>query len=439
MDSTRIKNLFLIILLLYIFIFLFVFESSAANQKQWTESEIAFLKLNWIGNLPEIPADPSNKQSDNLEAAKFGHLLFFDKRFSKNGKVSCALCHIPEKAFTDGLAKAKAIGVTARSTPSIIGIAYSHWYFWDGRSDSLWSQALSPLEHSVEHGGNRSQYAHIIFNDPNYRKKYQKIFGALPDLANKKRFPEHAAPGDDNILRSNWKAMREQDQKAVTNVFVNIAKSIAAYQRMLIPSASRFDNYVATVLKSTPSDYLSKEEISGLKLFIGKAMCITCHQGPLFTNHGFHNVGAPDPANKNLLSPIINLFREKPLFDVGRYHGISIAKESEFNCLGDYSDASVNDCSELTFANTKYSSTLGAFKVPTLRNIVETAPYFQLGQFSTLSEVLNHYNNAPDAPVGHSELTPLGLTSKELVEIEAFLQSLSSPPAVAAEWLSNPH
>ena len=80
--------------------------------------------------------------------------------------------------------------------------------------------------------------------------------------------------------------------------------------------------------------------------------------------------------------------------------------------------------------NTRYSSTLGAFKVPTLRNISMTAPYFQQGQFSTLSEVLNHYNNAPNAPVGHSELTPLGLTSQEMVQIEAFLMSLSSPPAV---------
>ena len=439
MRTEKVQELLLNFLVLCILIFTYITELQAANQTNWSESEITFLKLNWINNLPTNSTDPSNKYSDNLETIKFGHLLFFDKKFSKNGEISCASCHVPEKSFTDGLAKAEGVGTTARSTPSIIGIADSKWFFWDGRSDSLWSQALSPLESPEEHGGNRSQFAHIIFNDPVYRKSYQNIFGALPDMNDKTRFPENAAPGINDLLSSNWNSMNEVDQNAITRIFVNIAKAIDAYQRIILPSPSRFDKYVSAVMNSTPNTYLSEDEISGLKLFIGKAMCITCHQGPLFTNHGFHNVAAPDPASSQFLNFILNLFREKPSFDTGRYQGIKEAKASKFNCLSEYSDASVGDCAELRFANTAYSSTLGAFKVPTLRNIAETAPYFQMGQFSTLSEVLNHYNNAPEAAIGHSELTPLGLTSKELVEIEAFLHSLSSPPSVAAEWLSNPH
>ncbi len=191
--------------------------------------------------------------------------------------------------------------------------------------------------------------------------------------------------------------------------------------------------------ESRPNNYLTDEEISGLKLFIGKAKCITCHQGPLFTNHAFHNVGAPDPASESIFSSFINLFRQKPQFDVGRFNGVQKVVNSEFNCLGSFSDASDDECAELKFINTNYASTLGAFKVPTLRNIASTAPYFQLGQFAHLNDVLIHYNNAPNAPIGHSELTPLGLTGKELNELESFLQSLSSPPAVAAEWLSSPH
>lgn len=405
-------------------------QAQAIDKSQWSSAELAILKMNWLGSLPTLPPSPSNIYANNLFAAQFGHKLFFDNRLSKNKTVACASCHIPEKSFTDGLAKAEGIGKTSRGTPSIIGVAYSPWFFWDGRSDSLWSQALSPLESSVEHGGNRSQYARIIYDDPDYRKRYQNIFGPLPDLSDINRFPVSAAPGDDNALSSRWHEMTESDQTTITQVFVNIGKAIAAYERLLLPSASRYDNYVSAVLNSKSNDYLSNDEIAGLRLFIGKAKCATCHQGPLFSNHAFHNVGAPDPANEKTL---LNLFRNKPLFDVGRYKGVRQALKNDFNCLGIYSDASDNDCAELKFANMKYAATLGAFKVPTLRNIATTAPYFQLGQFADLNEVLNHYNKAPDAPVGHSELTPLGLSNKELSQIEAFLHSLSSPLAVAVE------
>lgn len=418
---------------------LFTIQVQTANTSQWSEAELALLKMNWLGSLPELPPDPSNKYADNLAAAEFGHKLFFDKRLSKNGQVACASCHIPEKSFTDGLAKSEGIGKTSRGAPSIIGIAYSPWFFWDGRSDSLWSQALSPLEASVEHGGNRSQYARIIYEDPDYRKRYQDIFGPLPDLSDTERFAVNAAPGDDIELSARWNEMAAADREAITQIFVNIGKAIAAYERLLLPSASRFDNYVSEVLNAKSSNALTNDEVAGLKLFIGKAMCITCHQGPLFSNHAFHNVGAPDPASKKSFIPFLDLFRDKMLFDVGRYNGVRQVLKSEFNCLGAFSDADENDCAELKFANTKHVATLGTFKVPTLRNIAATAPYFHLGQFTSLSEVLKHYDAAPEAAVGHNELTPLGLSNKELGQLEAFLHSLSSPPSVDVKWLNNPH
>ena len=427
----------------YILVGLLLFELcsnlQAENITQWNEAELIQLRMNWLGSLSALPPDPSNNYADDLNAAKFGHKLFFDTRFSKNGEIACASCHIPEKSFTDGLTQATGIGKTLRNTPSVLGIAYSPWFFWDGRSDSLWSQALSPLESSVEHGGNRMQYAYIIYNDPDYQKEYQELFGSLPDLSDINRFPASTTTDNQTGLPSQWNNISESDQHAITQIFVNISKALAAYQRQLIPSASRFDQYVSTTLKGGTSDELTKDEIAGLKLFIGKAMCINCHQGPLFTNHAFHNVGAPDPANKRSFIPLLDLFKDKPLYDVGRYEGVKQALKNEFNCLGQYSDATENDCAELKFANTKHTSTLGAFKVPTLRNITLTAPYFQLGQFQNLSEVLKHYNEAPTAPVGHSELTPLGLNNKELGQIEAFLHSLNSMPSITSEWLSNPY
>ena len=424
---------------LIVFFLLFHSEVFATDNVQWNEIELAILKMQWIGSLPSVPADKSNQYADNIDAARFGHKLFFDPRFSSNGKVSCASCHIPEKSFTDGLATAKGVGNTLRSTPSLIGVAYSPWFFWDGSSDSLWSQALSPLESDVEHGGNRMQYAHIIYNDADYRKAYQKIFGSLPDLSDLNRFPKKAALNRAGDGMSLWNAMTEMDRNAITRVFVNMSKAIAAYERLLLPSVSRFDEYVTATMQGEVSNALTKDEIAGLKLFIGKAMCVTCHQGPLFTNHGFHNVGAPDPANKKSWIPFLSFFIDKPLFDVGRYKGVKEAQANEFNCLGNYSDANDSDCAELKFANTKYLTTLGAFKVPTLRNIGITAPYFHFGQFTTLGEVIDHYNKTPEDVVGHNELTPLELTKKEMAQLEAFLHSLTSPLTVKAEWLSAPN
>lgn len=436
MQLLKIKNIFIVFLL-----YCPTFIAHATSDTVWSESDLALLKMQWIDSLPKLPPDPTNKYVDNPTAAKLGQKLFFDNRLSANGKIACATCHRPEKSFTDGLAKSRGIGETSRSAPSIIGIAYSPWFFWDGRSDSLWSQALGPLESAVEHGGNRSQYARIIYDDTHYRKLYEALFTPLPDLSDIKRFPKNAAPDDDPISDASWQAMSELDRKAITRVYANIGKSIAAFERLLIPGPSRFDNYVTAVLKGEPTGILTRDEVAGLRLFIGKAMCVTCHQGPLFTNHGFHNIAAPDPATKKpkYMPPLLFSLLDKPPVDTGRFKGIQQALESEFNCLGEYSDAADDDCAELKFANTKRNETIGTFKVPTLRNIARTAPYMHAGQFANLSDVLKHYNAAPRAPAGQNELTSINLKEKELKQIEAFLQSLNSlPDNMARDAITTP-
>jgi len=419
-----------------------VVNARATQNQDWSEAELALLRLSWLGSLPELSPDPTNKYADNPAAAEFGQQLFFDKRLSANGKVACATCHVPDKLFTDGLAKSRGVGETPRSAPSIIGVAHSPWFFWDGHSDSLWSQALGPLESGVEHGGNRSQYARIIYSDQTYRKTYESLFGELPDLSDIGRFPLNSGPAADQASVERWQEMSEADRKAITRIYVNMGKAIAAYERLLMPAPSRFDRYVEALLNGEPTgnNSLSADELAGLKLFFGKAMCITCHQGPLFTNNGFHNVGVPDPATikPKYLPPILHALRDKPPVDEGRYKGIQQALKSEFNCLNEYSDAKEDDCAELKFANTKHTATLGAFKVPSLRNVAETAPYMHSGQFSTLAEVMLHYNAAPKAHIGHNELLPLNLQQTELEQIEAFLHSLSSPPGVAADLLKKP-
>ena len=393
----------------------------------WTEIEKAILSSLWLKTLPPLPVDPSNAVADNPLAAEFGHFLFFDKRLSSNGEVSCASCHKPELKFTDGLPRAQGVGVTPRKTMTIIGMAYSPWQFWDGRKDSQWSQALGPTESPVEHGGNRTLYAHILANDESYRTYYESLFGEFPDISDTQRFPHSAGPVDNQVARSAWDSMALGDQEIINRIFVNMGKAIAAYERLIIPGLSRFDSYVEAALEDdidTMKSVFNENEANGLLLFIGQAHCINCHNGPLFTNNSFHNTGIP-PASD--LPP-----------DFGRIEGVMQLLNDPFNCLGSYSDVSAEQCQHLKFVRTEGQEIIAAFKTPTLRNVTDTAPYMHSGQLATLEQVLDHYNNAPLAVRGHSELAPLNLGPEDLRDLRAFLSTLSSPLATHPDYLQSP-
>lgn len=393
-----------------------------AKGQGWSAEELKTLEGLWIGSLEVLPPDPTNRYADDPKAAQLGHQLFFDPRFSSNGKVSCASCHKPQLAFTDGLPLGKGVGTTTRKTMTIVGTAYSPWQFWDGRKDSQWAQALGPLESPVEHGGNRTQYARLIAQ--HYKAEYETLFGPLPDLS---KLPASAGPVEDKKAHAAWEAMSEADREKVTRVYVNLGKAIAAYERKILPGASRFDRYVEALRKGDTQGMqqaLNPDEIAGLKLFIGKASCTNCHGGPLFTNNDFHNTGIPAAAGLPE--------------DLGRALGAKQVKADEFNCLSRYSDAKPSQCSELRFLKTDGHELERAFKPPTLRNVALTAPYMHAGQKKTLREVLEHYNTAPQAPAGHSELKPLRLSQKELEQLEAFLKSLSGPLNAPAGFLAAP-
>lgn len=401
---------------------LLVTACSAFGGVRWEEDELTVLRGLWIGNLPPLPDDPSNKYADDPRAAAFGQKLFFDTRFSSNGKVSCATCHLTEKLFQDGTPLANGVGKTSRRTMTIIGTAYSPWFFWDGRKDSQWAQALGPMENPVEHGGNRVFYAHIIAE--HYAEEYMSLFGALPDISH---LPSNAGPVADPEAAANWEAMSLEDREAVTRMYANLGKSIAAYERLLMPGESRFDRYVEAVLNNdfeSADKILNDDEVAGLKLFIGKANCTNCHNGPLFTNNDFHNTGVP--AAKDLPE------------DIGRTKGAEEVLADEFNCLSVYSDAEPDQCMELKFLVIDAHQQERQFKPPSLRNVSERGPYMHAGQFATLEEVLNHYNTAPEAPAGHSELEPLNLSQKQIEQIIAFLKTLDSPIHAETQWLNAP-
>jgi len=175
---------------------------TASGRGGWTNAQLEELGSLSLAELESVPRDQTNRVADDPRAADLGRRLFVDTRLSSNGRVACSTCHQPERGFQDGIALANGVGTTARRTMPIAGMARSPFLFWDGRKDSLWAQALGPLESPVEHGGTRAQYAHLVADAD--ARDYEQIFGALPDLSG---VPRSAGPVADRAAASAWGAL----------------------------------------------------------------------------------------------------------------------------------------------------------------------------------------------------------------------------------------
>ena len=392
----------------------------------WTAEDKAVLASMSLDKLPPVPRDPSNAVETVPAAAALGKRLFADVRFSRNQAVSCATCHAPDRQFQDGLPVGKGVGTGSRRTMPIAGAAHSPWFFWDGRKDSLWAQALGPLEDTVEHGSNRTRIAKLLH--AHYKPEFETLFGPMPDLSG---LPDDAGPQGNPAERAAWQNMDPTRRKDVSRVFAGLGKAIAAYERTLAPGESRFDRYARAVVTGDPVGQraLSSQEVSGLRLFLGKGQCATCHNGPLFTDQHFHNTGVPP--------------RERAQPDRGRSAATGEVQRDEFNCLGAFSDAPKDACQELRFMVTDDPALDGAFKTPSLRNIALRAPYMHAGQFASLEEVIAHYVKSPAAAIGHSELAhegkghaerkPIRLSESEAQDVATFLRTLSGPSISSIE------
>jgi cytochrome c peroxidase len=397
----------------------------AFAQGIWSPREWQTIRSMHLRELGAVPKDPSNRFADNLEAAKLGHKLFFDVRLSGNGEVSCASCHNPKKGFTDQLVLAEGMATTKRNTPSVVGSAHNSWFFWDGRADSQWAQALGPLESAAEHGTNRIYVAGVISEF--YPQEYENIFGTVS--WDKLPSAPDASFDAAEVVRV-WEKLTAEQKFVVNTIFVNVGKSLAAYQRNLDFGKSRFETYIENLETTGESQALSSDELAGLKLFIGEANCIACHSGANFSDQGFHNIGLQ--RNQDLLAG-----------DAGREGAAQKLAVNEFNCLGEFSDDRVL-CLPLSRLKTDLENEVislrlnGAFKTPSLRNVAQTFPYMHAGQFMRLQDVLKHYNSAPRAEVGTSELKALNLSPQQLQQLESFLKSLSAPPNAPAELLESP-
>lgn len=413
----------LVCLVAFILMFTTNLHAGSRRHARWSSKERALLRSLSIGSLGAVPRDPSNRFADDSIAASFGYLLFSDTRLSSTGTVSCATCHMAEKNFQDGRPVGRGVGEGSRRTMPIAGTSRSPWLFWDGRADSQWEQALGPLENAVEHGGDRTQYARLMAAE--YRAKYESIFGRLPSLDG---LPLHAGPVGDTVRAAAWARIPTARRDDISRVYANIGKAIAAYERRIDYAPARFDRYAEAELGNdtpSPDAVLSPDEEAGLRLFIGKASCVNCHNGGLFSDGHFHNTGVAQP-------------HATVLPDSGRTSGVLKARAGEFSCTSKYSDATAEDCAELRFAVTEGPELVRAYKPPSLRNVVDRAPYMHAGQLTSLVDVLEHYNNAPRAPLGHSELKPLHLTSSERLQIIAFLGTLTGPLSAPPDFLTAP-
>jgi cytochrome c peroxidase len=293
---------------------------------------------------------------------------------------ACVTCHVPERNWTDNLPRGIGMAQLDRNTPTLMnlrGQRWYGWYGWDGAADSLWSQSLRPILDARELAATPRHVANLLRNDEELSCRYRKVFGAPP------------SPTDDET------------------VFVSVGKVLAAFQERLVSGRTPFDQFRDALARgeSLSAQTYSTPAQRGLQIFIGKGGCSGCHSGANFTRGEFFKTG---------------LSRVKPLGkpDPGRPEGIRRLRESRFNLLGSYSDDSsrVADAQRIALA----SGSDGEFKVPTLRNLMLTAPYGHDGDVDTIAEVVRRH-----ARDGQSAGSP-SLTPREQTDLVVFLESLST-------------
>lgn len=380
--------------------------------------EIAHARALALPEKPRPPADPSNRHADDPRAARFGQALFFDTRLSANGQVSCASCHRPDSAFADDRAFSRGLGETTRNTPTLLGSGWSRWFFWDGRSDTHWGQALSPLLDRAEHGLTRTELVAKI--QQHHRLQYESVFGRLPAVP----VTRSAGPEGDVRAQANWRSLPARQREAINRVLANLGKAFAAFQRTLHPAPARFDHFARALAEGRNAEaqrIFNRDEVQGFRLFVGSARCIQCHNGPMFSNYQFHNTGLHDT---------------EPPQHQGHKRGMAQARSSDFSCLGAYSDDSAQCPSR--FVGLSRDMVAGAFKTPSLRNVARTAPYMRTGELATLDDVIAHYDSGSRTPgragVIGNELPRLFLSDLERNQLKAFLMTLTGEnPATGAD------
>ena len=369
--------------------FALFFSKAVAAPELFTETERVFFNSHGPWTIDNT-SDPSNIYSAKSSAIEFGRELFFDVRLSRYNNVSCASCHIPNNAFSDGRPTAVGAKLLDRNTIALANLKQQHWYGWAGQTDTLWGQSIRPLLNPKEMDMSTEILVARIRNNADLGISYKNIFGQSASL---------------------------HDEQTV---LVNIAKALAAFQETITTPPTSFDNFYQAVKNGDQQGVRAypQQALSGLKIFLGKGRCSFCHFGPNFTNGEFHNIG-------------ISHFTATGDVDPGRTAGLAHYFDYPFNRNGRYSDEG-KASAELApgnFVKLQHGN-WGEFRVPSLRNVANTGPYMHNGSITTLREVVEYYSTINlDRLHGKGEtlLRPLPLSESEIDSLIAFLHTLSNP------------
>jgi cytochrome c peroxidase len=328
--------------------------------------------------LPPTPTVANQTSNEGL--ALLGKRVFFDTRFSVDGKMSCGKCHLSDSAFSDG--RARSIGhdgaVGTRNAPSLLNVAYADTLFWDGRVSNLETQALAPLTNPTEHAlASSAAVAEIVRAEEAYSRDFSQAFNVNPNQ--------------------------------ITGEM--IGQALAAYERTLIAGGSSFDRFEY----GHEPGALSAAEMHGLELFRGRAKCANCHRiGPssaLFTDGQFHMspTGLPPSVTAHLASlarKVVEVANNRSQLEQ------LITSDVEVAALG-------------RFVVTREPTDIGKFRTPSLRNVALTAPYMHDGSVKTLEDAVDVELYSRTTELNY----PIALTVSERQDLVEFLQSLTSPYA----------
>jgi cytochrome c peroxidase len=359
-------------------------SGTRAQSQDFTETETRAILRHGPWPAP-WSRDPSNLASGNPEAIALGERLFFDPRLSPSGKVLCATCHAPFRAWQDGRARAFGLADADRNTQGLLDVRYQRWFGWDGAGDSLWAQSVRPILEPREMGGSVAQAAALVRGDAELSCRFEKVFGK-------------PVPAEDEA------------------VLAGVGKALAAFQETLLSGRSPFDDFRDALSRSDFSSMKKYPEAAqrGLRIFIGRGNCGACHVGPAFSNGEFHDTGVP--------------FFVAGGVDPGRHGGIRKLQANPLNLLGRYNDDRSGASAVKTRQVAEEHRNFGEFKVPSLRNVANTAPYMHNGSLATLADVVRHYSEInPDRlhSDGEALLKPLRLSASESADLVAFLESLT--------------
>jgi cytochrome c peroxidase len=323
-----------------------------------------------------IPAD--NPQTP--EKISLGQKLFFDRRLSADGTVSCSTCHDPALAFTDR--KPTSVGIKGRvgqrNAPTVLNALYNKTQFWDGRANTLEEQAALPIVNSVEMGQpNLDAAVAQIAAVEEYQQAFRNVFGRPPN-------------GPD------------------------LLRAIASYERTQLSFDSPFDHFIAG-----DKNAIDESAKRGWELFNTQARCNKCHaltdtqrDVTVFTDNDFHNIGIGIIRHN-----VVALARQaEQLINSGDTSAIDRAAiQTDMSALG-------------RFLITKKEKDIASFKTPDIRNVLVTGPYFHDGSQETLWDLMDHYNKGDGLqdPYLDEDMQPLALTESEIDDLVAFLASLTS-------------